>query len=89
MKNGKQLDKKKLIAKLKKFLKEKGESMIKAVGGASPRTYSYNDVKSEAFRMLREEINTMVSKPLSPQEEEKLQQVADAVTKQVLSELHV
>ena len=62
--------------------------MIKAVGGASPRTYSYNDVKSEAFRMLREEINTMVSKPLSPQEEEKLQQVADAVTKQVLSELH-
>jgi len=62
--------------------------MIKPVG-ASQKTYSMKDVYAEAMKLMKEEVAGLKKAPLTEEENLKMEQIAKAVSNQVIKEMRV
>jgi len=82
---------------LKKFLRgrvPRGEgprernNMINPVGQGQ-KTYSMKDVYSEAMKLMKEEVASLKKAPLTAEENLKMEQIAKAVSNQVIKEMRI
>lgn len=53
------------------------------------RKYTVADLYAEAAKMVREEMFSLKTKPVTPAEEEKIQALAKTISKTVLKEMRV
>ena|GEM_PF-1658237 len=63
--------------------------MINSVGSTAPRTYNMQQLYSEAMKMLKAEVQGYKKAPLTPEENQKIERLAKAVSNEVVKEMRV
>ena len=78
-----------IIEKLKKFLKEKSEMISVNASSNPPKKYTMSDVYAAAIQQLKTEVQAMKGKPLTAEENLKMEQLAKSVSREVIRDMKI